>query len=186
MDNYVIPSTGEIVTYTGVAVDPINITVSDIDIEDIAHALGNSCRFTGHVRFFYSVAQHSVLCSHFVSPEYALWALLHDASEAYLSDIARPLKYQPGFGDTYRTVEYSLMEAICRRFGLNSDMPPEVKFADEVLLANEIVELMPQHELFEKWTSYSDDFPVDIQEWLPGYAKQAFLDRYRELGGTYA
>ena len=81
------------VTYTGKEFYPLDPNPADIDIKDIAHALSNCCRFAGHIKSFYSVAQHSVIVSELCEPENALAGLLHDASEAYLSDIARPVKY---------------------------------------------------------------------------------------------
>jgi 5'-deoxynucleotidase YfbR-like HD superfamily hydrolase len=79
-------------TLSGKRFDYINSTADDVDIEDIANALSNICRFAGHVPEFYSVAQHSVLCSQIVPPEFAFEALMHDAAEAYCQDIPQPLK----------------------------------------------------------------------------------------------
>ncbi len=83
-----------IATYTGKQFYPLDPRPEDVCLEDIAHSLSNLCRFTGHTDTdrFYSVAQHSVICSTIVAPEAALLALLHDAAEAYLGDISRPLK----------------------------------------------------------------------------------------------
>jgi hypothetical protein len=79
-------------TYSGRQFWPLDPRVEDVHLEDIAHALSNVCRYTGHVREFYSVAEHSVHVSWSCEPEDALWGLLHDASEAYLADMARPVK----------------------------------------------------------------------------------------------
>lgn len=168
---------GTICTYTGRTIRPLSPDPEDIDIEDIAHSLSNSCRFTGHVREFYSVAQHSVLCSYIVPPEYRMMALLHDASEAYLSDIARPIKMEPEFGDVYRTAETRLEEAIAVKFGLDHPWAPEVKEADNVLLRTEQRDLMPAvfRHAGEGYLS------EEIDPWLPHIAKTAFLDRYYAL-----
>ena len=88
---------GAIKTYTGIMVDPINAKDNEIVIEDIAHALSLLCRANGHFPHFYSVAQHSVNCAKEAmargySDRVQLGCLLHDASEAYLSDITRPVK----------------------------------------------------------------------------------------------
>ena len=78
---------GWIQTYTGRQFWPLDPRIEDIDIHDIAHALSHQCRYSGHCLRFYSVAEHSVLLSHHVAGEHMLWALLHDAWEAYLAAI---------------------------------------------------------------------------------------------------
>ena len=169
--------TGTIATFTGELFTPLRPDVARIRIEDIAHALANSCRFTGHVREFYSVAQHSFLCSTIVSEENALTALLHDASEAYLSDLARPIKYQPGLGDAYKECEARLEEAIAEKFGLPYPWPDEVKWADRVLLVSEQRDLMP-NVLRADGADYLD---FEIAPLIPRKAEHVFLERFREL-----
>jgi uncharacterized protein len=92
-------------TYTGKQFWPLSPLPEDIVIEDIAHALSMQCRFGGHVRTFYSVAQHSVHVSLLVEPQYALWGLLHDAAEAYLVDLPRPIKKFSEMGLLYQEIE---------------------------------------------------------------------------------
>lgn len=128
-------------TYSGKAFDPFNPNPADICIQDIAHALANVCRFTGHTRQFYSVAQHSVEVTTRLPYEFQRHALLHDASEAYLLDLARPLKQRPEFAG-YRAAEKALQEAIYTRFGLDPITPPEVKEMDLRMLLLEKRKLM--------------------------------------------
>ncbi len=150
---------------------------ADIHIEDIAHALSNLCRFTGHVREFYSVAQHSVLVSQIVPPQDALAALLHDASEAYITDISKPLK--PHLGG-YAEIETRIMEAVLQAFGLPTCLPDSVKRADLILLATEKRDLMPAHEDWE----LTRDLPR-LQEIIvplpPRAARARFMDRFHQL-----
>lgn len=168
---------GTITTYSGRSIQPLEPDPDLIDIEDIAHALSNNCRFTGHVREFYSVAQHSVLCSTIVSDELKLTALLHDASEAYLSDIARPIKSQPEFGDVYKKYESRLEAAIAERFRLDYPYPDEIKWADNVLLRTEQRDLMPDEvEGFET-------LDYEIIPWQPEQAEIKFLATYLKLIG---
>lgn len=181
---------GRIATYTeGVAISPLNPDPADIVIEDISHALSNQCRFTGHTRYFYSVAQHSVAVSMLLPEKYALWGLLHDATEAYLSDIARPIKrFNADFGNIYTMVEDGLMDAIITRFGLERTlpMPDVVKEVDNLMLANEIRHLMPQSPLYEGWEAYADVPLSLLSQTYPEQAKTNFMHRYYELGGKYA
>lgn len=107
-------------TYTGNKIDPMSITASDISIQDIAHALSLTCRGGGHVSYFFSVAQHSINCMNEAkargwSERLQLACLLHDASEAYISDIIRPVKAHLS---NYLEIESSIMNAIFERFGL--------------------------------------------------------------------
>ena len=102
---------GSITTFSGIQFWPLLPNGADIRIEDIAHALSNQCRFAGHTRVFYSMAEHSVRVSQLCRLEDALWSLLHDASEAFLSDIPAPLKELPEF-EAYRTAERALQRTI--------------------------------------------------------------------------
>ena len=134
---------GWIQTYTGVAFYPFDPRPSEIQIHDIAHALSMQCRFTGHVKEFYSVAQHSVLVALHCPQEDRLWALLHDATEAYLADVARPVK-QHAVMEPYRTIENDLERMICQRFGLPLEKPSSVTVADKRMLATEKRDLAGQ------------------------------------------
>ena len=97
-----------------------------VHIEDIANALSNICRFTGHVKKFYSVALHSVRVSYLVPPEDALQALLHDATEAYMSDINSPLKHTDALAG-YRLLEQRMWEVIAEKYGIPAELSYNVK-----------------------------------------------------------
>lgn len=135
-----------IATFTGERIEPLDPDPFRIHPEDIAHSLATQCRFTGHVREFYSVAQHSVLVSTVVPEELRLPALLHDAAEVYLSDIASPIKreWERLYGFTfYEEAEDRLTRAVCERFGLDYPLAKEIKIADKMLLRAEQRDLMP-------------------------------------------
>jgi len=117
--------------FSGRYVDPFNMVLEDIDIKDIAHALCHIPRFAGHTLQFYSVAEHSIHCANLVAEEYRLQALLHDASEAYLLDIPRPVKQRI---PEYRKAENKIMDLIATKFGFNWPLDALVKHADEYLL----------------------------------------------------
>src|SRR3954471_11712639 len=114
-DGLLRSSPATIFTYGGGTIEPLEPDPADIDIRAIAHSLSQQCRWTGHTSRFYSVAEHCVLTSRI---ERSLECLLHDASEAYLSDLARPVKKAPGLGDVYRECELALEQAIAERFNL--------------------------------------------------------------------
>ena len=130
-----------ITTFSGVLFRPLLPNPDDIRIADIAHALSQQYRFAGHTRTFYSVAEHSVRVSLLGRPEDAPWGLLHDASEAYLSDGPAPVKLLPQF-EAYRAAERSLQGTIAVRFGLSTEQPRSVTEADRAILEIEIRDLL--------------------------------------------
>lgn len=163
-------------TWTDRQVHPLDPDPDTFAIEDIAHALSLQCRFNGHCKSFYSVADHSVRVSHAVPPEDALWGLLHDAAEAYLSDLPRPIKVQIPI---YREYEDRLMHTLADHFGLSWPMPASVHGADEVLLATEQRDLMGPPPA--PWGLTAEPLPERIEPLSPEAARAAFLARYREL-----
>lgn len=121
-------------TFTGRRFYPLSPDPEDVCLDDIAHALGMLCRFGGHTSRFYSVAEHCYLLSYAVAPENALHALLHDATEAYVQDIVRPLKVQL---PDYRTIENRVWSAISHHFDIQWMIADEVRDADTRILLNE-------------------------------------------------
>lgn len=168
-------------THSGRRFNPISPNPDAIVIQDIAHALSMQCRFSGHSKKFYSVAQHSVYVSHICNEEDALWGLLHDASEAYLVDVPRPLK-RSGLIQGYIEAEARMMEAVCQRFGLPIQEPPSVKKADTKLLATEARDLMAP--LHSDWVQPVSPLPFVIESWEPQKAKDMFMQRFFELIGA--
>jgi hypothetical protein len=165
-------------TATGRPFWPIDPRPEDIDIEDIAHALSMLCRFGGHCLRFYSVAEHSVLLSRHVAPEHKLWALLHDASEAYLVDVPRPLK---PFLRGYREAEGKIMAAVCDRYGLAPEMPAAVKAADTSLLMDEAAQNMSRPLV--AWELKAPPLGVTLEYLDPSEARKAFLCAFENLQG---
>ena len=163
-------------TYRGIAMRPLDAAPETIDIRDIAHALSLQCRFNGHCRVFYSVADHSVHVSRIVPEAHALWGLLHDAAEAYVCDLPRPLKHQI---PAYVEIEDRLLEVIVQRFGLSWPMPPEVREADDILLATEQRDMMEPPPAPWGLTAQPLDAAIDPLD--PAQAEAAFLQRYEAL-----
>lgn len=169
-------------TYTGKHVHALAPSSDEIDIEDVAHALSQMCRFLGHTDGFYSVAQHSVLVSELVPREDALWGLLHDASEAYLCDLPAPIKRDPEMS-FYRIAEDRLMRAICRKFGLQAGMPSSVIAADKRALATEFrdVTTMDDPDWIVEECGVAPISDYTIFPWPPAVAEDRFLRRFSEL-----
>lgn len=156
---------------------------SPFGIEDIAHALAHLCRFTGHTKTFYSVAQHCVLVSHLVPPGDALQGLLHDGAEAFLGDVASPLK---ALLPDYRAIERRVERAVFRRFGLPETLPGTVRRADQVALATERRDLMVTGSAHDRHWARVAGTPAHaqrIQPWSSAAARAAFLDRFEAVSG---
>lgn len=166
-----------IATYTGGVFFPLAPRVEDVRISDIGHALSQLCRFAGHTRGFYSVAQHSVLVSRLCSPPDALWGLLHDASEAYLSDIVSPLKRASGMGG-YRVIEQRVQQTIAKAFSLPLVEPSSVKAADQALLRIEQRDLVTMPD---GWDVQAPAHHKRIEPLTPPHAEEQFMARFWEL-----
>ncbi|RJG25870.1 phosphohydrolase [Massilia cavernae] len=170
-------------TFSGNRFYPLEPHIDHVAIEDIAHGLAYQCRFNGQTCEFYSVAQHSLVVASLVPPRLRLAALLHDAAEAYLGDMVKPLKVLlPEFA----AIEEKVTLIIGATFGVDfSDYAP-IKTADLVALATEKRDLMP-HSV-ERW-AYLDSIralPERIVPMSPREAKLAFLDTFDALYGTDA
>jgi hypothetical protein len=179
------PSRGEwFSTYTGRRWYVRSPRPEDVDLADVAHSLSMQCRFNGHCRDFYSVAQHSVLVSRLVRPELALHGLL-DAAEAYVGDLVRPIK------QTFRTwnvVAFDALEslaelAIFAQFGVrppDGDEAEEIKRADLVALSTERRDLLKPGLVWRTTTTHPPA-PETIRPMPPLEAEALFLARWVEL-----
>ena len=166
---------GWIQTFTGKRYYPADPRAEDVCLEDIAHALSMICRYTGHTREFYSVAEHSVLVSQLVPFDLRFEALLHDAAEAYCHDLSSPLKASV---PDYRQI-LDLNERLIREvFGLPEQEHPEVKKADLAILPNEYAVFMPE----KNRPDLGPLIPHLILRGLsPKAAEHFFMDRFTDL-----
>jgi 5'-deoxynucleotidase YfbR-like HD superfamily hydrolase len=167
-------------THNGVRFHPLDARLEEINIDDIAHALARVCRFGGHTEEFYSVAQHSVIVSNIVPKGLELCGLLHDATEAYIGDVVRPLKYQM---PQYREIEDRLWLVIAERFNLPTEIPKEVKDADNVALITERRDLLQHQQTWGEWTKAYTPLEKIIQPLCPKSAEMYFTMRFNALMG---
>lgn len=167
-------------TFTGRPYWPHDPRPEDVCIEDVAHALSQLCRYTGHTRRFYSVAEHSVHVSRLVPPDLALQGLLHDAHEAYVNDVATPMKR--GLPD-YRQVEDLNQAVVLRHFGLPAQLDKRVHEADALMLQVERKHLMAPCSkdwgLGNGWLPELPPLGLD-----PLAAEALFLARYSALSAA--
>lgn len=169
-----------ITTASGKFFDILKPEEYDFDIEEIATALSNLCRYTGHVNRFYSVAEHSVLVSRIVPDKLALAGLLHDASEAYLGDVSSPLKK---LLPEYRAIEERVHNAIATKFGLGDDLShPSVHEADKRMYWQERQSVADNGIRDKLWhQDLRATRKVEAMGMSPMMARRMFIKRYREL-----
>lgn len=177
-------------TYTGLKFWTLSPKPEEIRIEDIAHALSYMCRFNGHCSRFYSVGQHSIHCLELArrkgieNNETLLYILLHDASEAYIADLIRPVKR---FMPEYKRVEEELQNKIYLRFGLGVPMAPKreevVKYIDNLMLANEAKQLVPSGGI--KWSliELEDENVFQLANWDFVTVEMRYLREFQYLSG---
>lgn len=167
-DGLYVDSASSVSLWSGGRIDPLNPNPVDVHLEDIAHALARICRYNGHVAHHLSVARHSIWVSEELESTgpYALWGLMHDATEAYLGDMVKPVKHDPTMV-AFRDAELLLEHAIAVRFGLPYPMPDEVHEADRHVTVD--------YEIGDRrrW------------RWKSSYERDEadFLVRYMQLGG---
>ncbi|HVP57588.1 MAG TPA: hypothetical protein VMU02_05785 [bacterium] len=167
-------------TYTGKKFELLSPTPDMFDPLDIAHALSMLCRYTGHVDRFYSVAEHSLMMSWYCPAELGFVALMHDATEAYVNDLSKPLK---DLLPSYEVIERNIYLALAERFNLPENLPAEIKTADRRMLITEHKLLMktpPDTWGYEGYAPFNID---GFSLFTPREAKAIFLDRFYELGG---
>lgn len=147
-------------------------SLDEISIWDIAHHLSLICRFVGAVSQFYSVAEHSIRVAALVPQEHKLAALLHDAAEAYIGDISRPVK------STYKLkeVEDVILKAISKKFRVDFSSP-YIREADDILLATEARDLMPYTDGWAKLPTPLINRIIPIS---PKEAELSFLQVYAD------
>ena len=166
-----------ITTVTGKHFYPLNPNPQDIDIEDIAHALSLICRANGHFKYFYSVAQHCIACAEEAvergcSVEVILGCLLHDASEAYLCDVTRPVKKHI---PQYLRAEEKLQAVIWKRFigrDLTDTEQNQIFEIDDHILSQEFHLLMPE-DLNEDYRKLQSECECEYQD--PQEVKERFI-----------
>lgn len=178
MENFIVSDTSRkgnsILTYTGIYFWPLDPKISEINIQDIAHALSRICRFNGHIEGFYSVAQHCVLCSWLCSEENKLYGLLHDSAEAYCCDLPSPIKINL---KKYKKMENRILAKICKKYDLPLIEPPEVKYWDYVLRATEMRDLRKFNPIQSQYVPLE----LKIVPWTIEESKNMFLKEFSRL-----
>lgn len=171
-------ATTALLTFSGRTVDLNAPDFARFDIEDVARPLAYQCRFAGNTIAFYSVAQHCVLASRLAPPGFAYDALMHDCEEAFTGDWPTPWKVRIG-RDAVRAAVAPLKIALAKRFGFSHPEPRAVKIADQRALATELRDLCAPHRV--NWRDLPAPDPAAVVPLGPEEAKEAFLQRYREL-----
>jgi len=169
-----------IMLQSGAWFDFCDPTSSQFIIDDVAHGLANICRYSGQCSKFYSVAEHSILVSE-TARGFEFEALLHDAAEAFLGDVTRPLKQ---LLPEFKRIESTVQRVILDRFGITS-IPRQVKQADLRVLAAEQKQIMPEGT--DGWVRGQkvEPAPIIVQHLEPARAKVMFLDRFEKARRSY-
>jgi hypothetical protein len=171
-------------TFSGRAFDVVDPSSRDISIRDIAHSLSMQCRFGGHCRRFYSLAEHGLLLSRTVDRKLALCALLHESAHAYIQEVIIPLR--PLLAG-YQELTSRVWAMVAKRFRLPLVLPAAIRQADFRLLATEIEYLLLPTP--KPWLQGVNPFTLEelgVQHTkqlglLPREARQLFLERFAEL-----
>jgi len=172
-------------TFTGLRFYPANPKIEDIDIRDIVHGLSNTCRYNGQCEYFFSVAQHSLNCAEYAAKKHSnrlqLLCLLHDAAEAYVSDIPAPIK--PLIPEFAR-IEDSIMRVIYEAFNIVPPSPSEylvIKEIDKIMLETEMNHLMPFADSVDPEILFVIGAGIKIEQCCPKKIELDFLVKFKTL-----
>ncbi|WP_124194538.1 phosphohydrolase [Natrarchaeobius chitinivorans] len=167
-------------TYSGIRIDPLAPAPDRIRLEDVAHGLSQTCRFSGQSEFFYSVASHSLFVSYELAREHdsvvQLYGLLHDAAEAYITDLPRPVKRRI---DEFDAIEERILEATWQRLDVPEPTEDEwaaVMDADDRLFRYEATELLNGYRPTEQ-----PSLEYELTPCAPTEVRQQFLERADRL-----
>jgi hypothetical protein len=161
---------GAIITASGNSFDLSEPKAEQVSLEDVAQALSLTCRYNGHIPFFYSVAEHSFRVAHWLEnsgeyPEVVLTGLLHDAAEAYVGDMVRPLKRTEPLGTLFQEAEHRAAVAVHEKLGGMYPYPREVHAADKHVYEWEVENIRTGR----------------VPGWPPEHARNLFIERYHQL-----
>lgn len=167
-------------TYTGGAFYPLDPRLEEIRFADIASSLSKMCRYSGHCIKFYSVAEHCVHVASLAPEPLKLTALMHDASESYLTDVIRPIKKHLA---EYASIEATLERVLAEKFGLVHPLPAEIKRLDNCILTDEREQNMAPPP--KAWDVYEQVEPLGVilQFWPPAQASYQFTTAFYRYGG---
>lgn len=176
-----------IITFSGKQIDITKgPTPEQVDINDIAHALAHTCRFGGHTKKFYSVAEHSIYVALHGTMLWRVYYLLHDAHEYLYQDIVSPLKtYLGTFNSVYEGLVFKCDQAVLKAFNLSMDaytnLKPEIDLIDRRVLRLEIERLIPGHT--KEPSRLPDDDPLKEAVWgmTPDEAETNYLAMFKNL-----
>lgn len=186
MDKSLIRGSWHIGLSNGRLINLLAFRPCDVDIKIIAHALSMQCRYGGHTRHHYSVAQHSVYVSQMIEEsggtrKEILAGLLHDGSEAYLQDLVRGIKVGiKDDGQMYAKLEDEIQGMIYRKYGVRRfrEYHHEIKYWDNRVLGAEIKQLIPAKGPWRRLNQALVPAPIKIKRWSPNQAKKKFLERF--------
>lgn len=177
---------GWLETFTGEQFHFLQPLAAEIHVEDVAHSLSQLCRYNGHTKAFYSVAEHSILICDWIaanfpgaSQQVLRTALLHDVAETYLGDMSRPVKHQM---PQFKELEHIIEGAAAERFDIELPFPAVVEECDARILVDEREQCMSDSG--NEWgTDALEPLGVEIKFLDPPNVRRLFMERFFEHGG---
>jgi hypothetical protein len=174
-----------VITHSGRQIDFDNFKTTDVDIHDIAHSLSLTCRYNGHCKKFYSVAEHCVRCSWMCTLErYKKILLLHDAAEAYIGDVINPLKYYDELNGVLNKLDDKISYYVYAKYGIgiNPDDKEIIHNVGKSLLYAEMRDIFPYGFMNPCMPLGTVPANIKIRPWSPRKARRLYLREAKRLG----